>query len=156
MTTYAEKLKDPRWQKKRLEVLKRADWKCEECGDDSRTLHVHHGYYARGRDPWEYEDDSLHCLCESCHVDAQDALEGLRAAIGKLQLRHIERVSGYVRGCRFAERPGFVLGVPNRRFAAGLADALGVRLRHVVAAMRDGLARVDLALDYRRAEEPNR
>jgi len=29
--TYAEKLKDPRWQKKRLERLDLAEWECEIC-----------------------------------------------------------------------------------------------------------------------------
>jgi len=30
--TYGEKLKDPRWQKKRLGLLEKADWTCLFCG----------------------------------------------------------------------------------------------------------------------------
>ena len=30
--TYTEKLKDPRWQKKRLEILERDNWECQDCG----------------------------------------------------------------------------------------------------------------------------
>lgn len=63
---YSEKLKDPRWQKKRLEVLERAGWKCQCCGDEGSTLHVHHLVYIKG-DPWESPDDTLECLCEECH-----------------------------------------------------------------------------------------
>lgn len=65
--SYFEKLKDPRWQKKRLEVLEANDWICESCMDGESTLHVHHRQYFKGREPWEYEIDQLAVLCESCH-----------------------------------------------------------------------------------------
>jgi len=66
-SAYAQKLLDPRWQRKRLEILERAKWACEACGDESSPLHVHHGFYRYGTEPWEYPDSSLHCLCEACH-----------------------------------------------------------------------------------------
>jgi hypothetical protein len=65
--TYSEKLKDPRWQKKRLEILERDKWKCQCCEDEETTLHVHHFNYERGKEPWEYNNDSLITLCENCH-----------------------------------------------------------------------------------------
>ena len=43
--SYKKLLKDPRWQKKRLKVLERAGWACEECGDTKTELHVHHTFY---------------------------------------------------------------------------------------------------------------
>ena len=64
---YAEKLRDPRWQKKRLEIFERDDWKCRNCGDTTSTLHVHHRRYAKGRDPWDYDERELVTLCEECH-----------------------------------------------------------------------------------------
>lgn len=70
-SSYSDKLKDPRWQRKRLEVLERAEWKCECCGAVDRTLHVHHGHYDRGADPWEYDLFTLWSLCEECHEDAE-------------------------------------------------------------------------------------
>lgn len=66
--TYQELLKDPRWQRKRLEIMERADFACEKCHDKTTTLNVHHERYVRGRAPWEYENDELHCLCERCHA----------------------------------------------------------------------------------------
>lgn len=48
--TYKEKLKDPRWQKKRLEIFDRDGWKCVECGDKDSTLNVHHIFYLSGLD----------------------------------------------------------------------------------------------------------
>lgn len=67
MKTYAEKLKDPRWQRKRLEIMQRDEFACTHCGDVGSTLNVHHLYYKKGRDPWEYDDEVLITVCESCH-----------------------------------------------------------------------------------------
>lgn len=67
MATYSEKLKDPRWQRKRLEVLERSDFHCELCADGEATLHVHHKAYFKGREPWEYDPEQLVALCEACH-----------------------------------------------------------------------------------------
>ena len=67
MATYAEKLKDPRWQKMRLKVLERDRWACKSCGSGDITLHVHHWYYKQNADPWEYPIESLETLCADCH-----------------------------------------------------------------------------------------
>lgn len=66
--TYSEKLKDPRWQKKRLEALDAAAWTCAACSDTTTTLHVHHRQYFKGREPWEYEIGQLEVLCADCHT----------------------------------------------------------------------------------------
>jgi 5-methylcytosine-specific restriction endonuclease McrA len=63
--TYSEKLKDPRWQRKRLRVFERAKWKCEKCGDKKTELHVHHTKYIGN--PWDVPLSSLKCLCSNCH-----------------------------------------------------------------------------------------
>lgn len=65
--TYAEKLKDPRWQKKRLEIMQRDDFTCQVCKDNSTTLHIHHKFYIYGNDPWDYEDNCFLTLCADCH-----------------------------------------------------------------------------------------
>jgi len=65
--SYSEKLQDPRWQKIRLQVFERDRWACQVCGDSTSTLNVHHWYYEKGRNPWEYEIDTLSTLCEGCH-----------------------------------------------------------------------------------------
>jgi len=72
MTTYSDLLKDPRWQKKRLEILNRDDFMCCFCANCKETLHVHHCYYNKGKKPWEYEDSSLVTLCASCHAEESD------------------------------------------------------------------------------------
>jgi len=67
MKTYAEKLKDPRWQKKRLEVMQRDDFTCRGCQDTKNALNVHHCYYLPRTAPWDYPEKDLVTLCESCH-----------------------------------------------------------------------------------------
>lgn len=65
--SYAEKLRDPRWQKKRLEIFKRDGFQCQMCFDRKETQTVHHKWYTKGLEPWEYEDDCYITLCEDCH-----------------------------------------------------------------------------------------
>lgn len=72
--TYSEKLKDPRWQKKRLEILQRDEFTCQHCLKSDKTLHVHHTYY-NGKDPWETHDSRLVTLCEDCHEKEDEKFE---------------------------------------------------------------------------------
>lgn len=75
--TYAEQRLDPRWQKRRLEIMARDKFACRECEDKKSTLNVHHRYYVAGRSPWMYPDFALVTLCESCHKQDHDSLKDL-------------------------------------------------------------------------------
>jgi len=77
-TTYAEKLKDPRWQKKRLEVLSKNNFTCEMCGNGEETLHVHHKEYFKNREPWEYDTKQLACICATCHKNEHHEEDSLK------------------------------------------------------------------------------
>ena len=66
---YAEQCRRPEWQKKRLEIMERDGWACIRCGKKDRTLHVHHRYYVRGRDVWDYPVAAYMTLCNHCHKD---------------------------------------------------------------------------------------
>ena len=65
--TYQEKLKDPRWQKKRLEIFERDSWACKLCSDHESTLNVHHVEYIYKKEPWDYDNKYLWTLCNKCH-----------------------------------------------------------------------------------------
>lgn len=71
--TYSEKLKDPRWQKKRLEIFQRDDFSCQLCKDKETTLHVHHRYYMGYYEPWDYPDSALVTLCAICHESEEQS-----------------------------------------------------------------------------------
>ena len=72
---YLEKLKDPRWQKKRLEILERDGWRCKSCGSSECTLDVHSLFCFKGRDPWEINDGFLIALCDDCHLPGKEGHE---------------------------------------------------------------------------------
>lgn len=99
---YSDKFKDPRWQKKRLDILNRDEWTCQICFDTENTLHVHHRYYLKGKDPWDYDNNVLVTLCEDCHnTEHQDmavAIETLSNAI---------MMAGYTSGDIFNIALGF-------------------------------------------------
>jgi hypothetical protein len=65
--TYAELLKHPKWQEKRLRIFDMAGFKCARCGSGEDQLHAHHKIYFKGRRPWDYADNLLECLCDACH-----------------------------------------------------------------------------------------
>lgn len=81
--SYRESLKHPMWQRKRLQVLERADFKCERCSASEHQLHAHHKVYLRGHQPWEYAQELLECLCDACHERAHAERERLELMIAK-------------------------------------------------------------------------
>jgi len=52
---------------KRLRIMHRDGASCVECGATDKTLNVHHTYYEKRKNPWDYPDDALLTLCEACH-----------------------------------------------------------------------------------------
>lgn len=64
--TYAEKLRDPRWQKRRLEIFQRDDWTCQLCSRTDLELHLHH-LHRTTEDPWDEPDLHLLTVCRLCH-----------------------------------------------------------------------------------------
>ena len=87
VSSYAEKLKDPRWQKKRLQIFERDGWACQICDDTESMLVVHHRDYQRGREPWEHPDELLIALCEHCHAGELD-----RSEIEQSLIHHLRRL----------------------------------------------------------------
>ncbi len=97
VSAYHEMLRDPRWQRMRLEVMQRDHFRCVECGDERTTLNVHHTYYAKGKKPWEYEARALRTLCEPCHKKISDVLADLTRLIGGLDLNAVGLVTQLIR-----------------------------------------------------------
>ena len=70
---YTEKLSDLKWKRKREKILERDNYTCQYCGSHN-NLQVHHKYYMKYpngsyADPWDYPDDKLITLCETCHKE---------------------------------------------------------------------------------------
>lgn len=70
---YIKLLNDVRWKAKSLQIKKRDNNKCCNCGDTKR-LHVHHRQYHfilklnQYKNPWDYPGDVLITLCTECHL----------------------------------------------------------------------------------------
>lgn len=106
--TYIEKLKDPRWQKTRLEIMQRDNFTCQCCGSKVDELQIHHIIYHKCVEPWEYDNNELITYCESCHeyettennISYKTFLElkntfkdkGLSASMLNLLLMYFERI----------------------------------------------------------------
>lgn len=86
--SYAELLRSPMWQKKRLEIMERDNFTCQHCGCTHKVLQVHHREYIKGRKPWKYEDDNLVTLCEDCHEKEHEFTRRTRAIVGEVYLFH--------------------------------------------------------------------
>lgn len=94
MKTYSEKLKDPRWQRKRLEIMQRDNFKCTQCGDTSTTQNVHHWQYSK--EPWDAKNEDLTTVCRFCHEEIEQCKDltkdFLKQSDFRMLLKHIERL----------------------------------------------------------------
>jgi hypothetical protein len=97
--SYSELLRDPQWQRKRLEVLQRDDWKCIHCARGDLTLNVHHRMYRKGAKPWEYDESELQTLCEHCHESGHVFREQIDEFLRDLSPPALSLVLGYVQAC---------------------------------------------------------
>ena len=141
--SYSELLKDPRWQRKRLEILARDDWKCSHCLRGDITLHVHHKLYRKGAKPWEYDGDCLTTLCAECHEQITEARRLVDLALGHLDDYDLYEVLGFIRGLCFVRSddpaPPKIL---NAAHAHGFGQAFGLlSMESYCLFGRDGLTR---------------
>lgn len=138
MANYYELLKDPRWQRKRLEVMERDEFTCRWCFGSDETLNVHHTRYRKGAAPWEYEPNELLCVCETCHQKAKERQDRISAALGHLSPEQLERVLAYVLAVSSLSLTGppaaldQIKEFPDIDVAIGIADVIGVRDWHTV------------------------
>lgn len=68
MSKYHINMNCARWFRIRADVLFRAHWSCERCGQQHGRLEVHHI-----RPLWKggapYDMDNLELLCQNCHIE---------------------------------------------------------------------------------------
>lgn len=85
--SYFDDLQSPLWQRKRLKIMERDNWRCCLCGTDKNSLTVHHLYYASSKKPYEYDDDALVTLCKDCHATAHNEISKISSLIAFSVLR---------------------------------------------------------------------
>lgn len=95
MSSYQQKLSDPRWQKKRLEIFNRDNWACTNCGETKLELHAHHELYSG--EPWEVSSDLIKTLCHLCHTNKHKALVPSIVELQREYLILIDKVNEFGR-----------------------------------------------------------
>jgi hypothetical protein len=132
-----EQLRDPRWQKLRLEVMQRDDFQCQQCGHKDKPLNVHHLRYIRGYKAWDYDPIELRCLCEDCHAGWHELKDAMEAEVASMECRlSLEHALSYMIGVRYLDPrlidvpfPPLLARTDGKDF--GLADALSVGFEEV-------------------------
>ena len=88
---YKDQYKHPKWQKVRLKKMESVEKfyncevpLCEWCHNDEDQLSVHHIRYFKDRKIWEYSNDELLLLCDSCHSEAHKTGEEIKNLIADL------------------------------------------------------------------------
>jgi hypothetical protein len=131
--TYSELLLDPRWQKKRLQILEAAEWRCAHCEDSEKTLHVHHLLYRKGAKPWEYEDRELIVLCADCHKSDHRLRDEIADGLARSGSICFPQIIGYLTGLRIISEFDDYKGKDFEEviemggdYGTGVIDALGL------------------------------
>jgi hypothetical protein len=108
--TYSEKLRDPRWQKMRLQIMERDGFACQFCRSTEKTLNIHHKIYDKKREPWEYDGSALVTCCEACHTELEVAKWNAGLIIGDNDgLRAFQMFNRATDDCKVST--AFVLGM---------------------------------------------
>lgn len=87
--SYHDDMKTATWQKRRLQLLERDKWKCQnhDCTGESQQLEIHHIDYIPGQKIWEYPDDMLLTLCSKCHSKEQERDPAERMLINSMRMK---------------------------------------------------------------------
>lgn len=86
MSEYANLLRSPLWQQKRLQILNARGFQCEECQNKEQELHINHRHYEKGKKPWEYADEVYLVLCSDCHTERHTVEQDIRVELGQMDL----------------------------------------------------------------------
>lgn len=77
-TGYDSKLSSPEWQAFARRVRRERGNACEMCKRGHVVTQVHHWFYERNREPWEYRTDEVVVLCHGCHKEIHEHLKQFR------------------------------------------------------------------------------
>ena len=141
-SAYALKLKDPRWQKKKGELLAAAEFTCASCESKEKTLHAHHNYYA-----------CFAVLCEDCHKIADEQRKRFREASKLLDGEEMDYVSGYILGIAIMSGKIEAASLSNAGDVNGFASAVSIpsiiiTSSQIILSLNKGVITRDQVLDF--------
>ncbi len=87
---FSDQYKHPKWQAKRLEIMRRDKFKCRLCDSEDKQLHVHHRYYKRAVKLWEYKNTCYLTTCNRCHEYLHQVQDELNHKLSLVDPMHLE------------------------------------------------------------------
>lgn len=113
--------------------MQQHNFQCEICDSSDKTLNIHHGYYLSGLKPWEYPEESLHCLCEDCHKQTQSLLTLIKKSLTDCNI--LSQVFGYISALEMQSEPFRTIEVLDYEMACGIGDAYGIKPERIINAL---------------------
>ena len=92
MAGFSDKFNDQRWRRKRDEILRRADYTCEYCGDSGPDVQVHICYHLKEKELWELPDIAYKCYCPSDRQLRQNAEIDLRIKLADFTINELDSI----------------------------------------------------------------
>ena len=74
---YGKQIQSEKWIQFSKQIRSLRDV-CECCRQGDRQLQVHHLFYDPARDLWDYTNEELVVLCDTCHRDLHESLKEFR------------------------------------------------------------------------------
>lgn len=97
---YSDLVYTREWYLKRLEVMLRDKYTCQDCsGRNSKNLQVHHNYYLVDRLPWDIEHSALVTLCRNHHQERHNGKTMPTYKWSNGSLIETENLSSYCTRC---------------------------------------------------------
>ena len=79
---YRQKLLDGRWQRKRLQILERDGFSCQQCRRQD-NVQIHHNWYLKNMEPWDYSGEQLITLCSVHHDEITEIQKKLKQLLSE-------------------------------------------------------------------------
>jgi len=77
----------------RLKIMERDGFACRKCAAKDKTLHVHHSFYTKGVEPWQYQEESLVTLCNECHSEVERVTDNCKWALGSMLMHSLKNLN---------------------------------------------------------------
>lgn len=110
-------------------------------------MHVHHKYYLKGANPWEYPLEALCTLCPACHASLEQMRAELRSVIAEMGRHELAQVVAYAKAIQSSHcEDEDVLQVEELEQLEGTANAVGLRAEELLdlISSRKSVGRRDL------------
>jgi len=87
-SSYLSQLNSDQWKSFSRSIRQQRNF-CECCKMGDRQLQVHHLFYDPSRQLWEYTNEEIVVLCDSCHKQIHEQLKKFRLCVFRYLTPHL-------------------------------------------------------------------